>query len=88
MTAAALLSTTPRFTEHARQRCTEMGLTTKQVKRTFRTAALDYPGPEQHGANRIRVGDGIAIAYSIGPDGTPVVCTVLWDGIDFVRPES
>lgn len=76
---------TPRFTDHARQRCVEMGLTTKQVKRAFRTASVDYPGPAVHGPNRIKVGDGIAIAYDT-VDGIPTVLTVLWGGVDYVRP--
>lgn len=76
---------TPVFTDHARQRCAEMGLTTKQVKRAFRAATTDYPGPAVHGPNRVRVAHGLAIAYSLDR-GHPVILTVLWDGIEFVRP--
>ena len=87
MIVADFITTTPSFTEHARQRCVEMGLTTKQVKQAFRRACLDYPGPARHGDNRVRVGDGLAIAYTIVA-GTPLVYTVLWDGIEFVRPDA
>ncbi len=84
---ADFITTTPRFTAHARARCEQMGLTTKRVKLAFRTACLDYPGPARHGDNRIRVGDGLAIAYTVEAE-TPLVQTVLWDGIEYVRPES
>jgi hypothetical protein len=83
------MSTTPRFTKHARQRCVEMGLTTKAVKRIYRSALIDYPGPIKHGeGNRIKVGDGIAIAYKIDETGSPMVCTVLYAGTEFVRPTA
>lgn len=78
---------TPRFTIHARQRCKEMGLTTKQVKHAFRQAPVDYPGPPEHGhGNRLRIDPltGLAIAYA--PGSPPVVLTVLWHGRTFVRP--
>lgn len=79
---------TPRLTDHARQRCREMGLGTKEVKRAFRLPALDYPGPERHGHNRLLVGlDGrLAIAYR--PGDPPVVMTVLWNGQTFTRPNA
>ena len=84
---ADFIITTPAFTDHARLRCEQMGLTTKRVKQAFRRACLDYPGPERHGDNRVRVGDGLAIAYTVVA-GTPLVYTVLWDGIEFTRPDA
>lgn len=76
---------TPRLTEHARQRCREMDVRTKRVKAVVREPAMTYPG--NHRGETIAVGDGLAIAYVEDDDGQPHVLTVMYHGIEFVRPE-
>lgn len=77
---------TPRLTEHARQRCREMDVRTKRVKRVLRAPEIVYPSDRVDDA-LVAVGDGLAIPYLTDAGGTPVALTVLWHGIEFVRPE-
>lgn len=68
---------TPRLTHHARQRCEEMDVRTKRVKRIVRDPDLDRPSVAQR---RIATRDddpGLAVVYAEGEDGTPVIITVL-----------
>jgi hypothetical protein len=80
---------TPRLTCHARQRCTEMGLKTKDVKRAFRHGLIDYPGPPEHGRGlRMRLSSDGSLAIAYAPSTRPVILTVLWHGIEFERPPA
>jgi hypothetical protein len=83
-------SLTPRMTEHARQRCCEMGVRTKIAKAIVRTAHTVYQGHPKHGENWIAKSERhpeYAVAFII-EDGHPVICTVLYEGIVFVRPTA
>lgn len=76
----SVVATEPTFTDHARERLVEMGLTTKDVKRAFRLKVIDYPSlKKQHRGCRVFVSGDLAIPYKIGTDGRPVVLTVLWN---------
>jgi hypothetical protein len=67
---------TPKLTHHARQRCLEMGVTTKRVKRMVRQPDVDRPS---RGRRRIAVrDDDPAIACVYEQDEPPLVITVLW----------
>lgn len=69
---------------HARQRCIEMGIPTKRVKRAFRDrCGHDYPSLTYPG-QRVLVIDELAIPYD---PSTMTVITVMWNGY-FVRPEA
>jgi hypothetical protein len=84
-------SLTPRMTEHARQRCQEMGVRTKIAKAIVRTAHTVYQGHPKHGENWIAKSQQhpeYAVAFILDENGHPVICTVLYEGIVFVRPTS
>lgn len=70
------------LTDHARERCQEMGVGTKLVKALFRPDAeydYDRPGPAKWGPHRLRVCNKLCVAYTeSGEPGILVVKTVLW----------
>lgn len=68
---------TPRLSDHARARCAEMGVPTKQVKRALRDGVgLEYRGsPRYPGGRRVVVVGALAIVVE-----DDVVVTVLWHG--------
>lgn len=81
----------PYFTNHARQRIAEMGLTENEVFHALRDPEMDYRAPRRHGETaRLACRGKIAVAYK--PDerhhGRMVVMTVLWNKQEFVRPEQ
>lgn len=78
---------TPRLTEHARQRCAEMGVGTKRAKRVVRSPDVCYPGTHQGELVCYRDDDSIACAF-VETDGRRVILTVLWKGVEFVRPPA
>ena len=63
---------TARLSEHARQRCREMGLRTKAVKAVAADPEIDTPAPD---GGRLLVGGVLAVIYD--PDANEVI-TVLW----------
>ena len=63
---------TARLSEHARQRCREMGLRTNTVKAVVADPEMDTPAPN---GGRLLVGGALAVVYV--PDTNEVV-TVLW----------
>jgi hypothetical protein len=70
--------TTARMSFHARQRCAEMRIETKRVKRLLRCADIIRVS---YNDRFIAVGDSdpkIAVVYARDPDGTIVVVTVLF----------
>jgi len=83
---------TPRMTNHARQRCAEMGISTKVAKAIVRGATTVYPAPPAHGDSMVAISSRhpeYAVSYFIDEnDGAKVICTVLYNGIDYVRPEA
>lgn len=44
--------TTPVLTDHARQRCAEMGISTKVAKRVVQHPSMVYPAPLSHPPDR------------------------------------
>lgn len=82
---------TPRLTEHARERCAEMGLTTKRAKRVVQNPDVVYPGRRGEGADPdayIALSDeDTEIAVVFVPEEPPRIITVLWNG-DFSREVS
>jgi hypothetical protein len=54
---------TARLSEHARQRCREMGLRTKAVKAVVADAEIDVPAPD---GGRLLVGGVLAVIYDPG----------------------
>jgi hypothetical protein len=64
-----------KLTEHARQRCQEMGVPTKQVKTILDRAEVDAPSGRGDGY-RIAVADNLAVPYSL----SGYAITVLWRG--------
>lgn len=65
------------LSHHARERCAEMGLSTKQVKRALEHVEMTYPSTDYDGNPvKVSVADGLAIVHN--DEGT--VITVLWHG--------
>lgn len=68
---------TPRLTRHARQRCSELGVSTKKAKAVVRNRISTYPGNPAHGNNGLVVmSDDPEIAVIWDP-GTNHILTVL-----------
>lgn len=69
-----------------------MGISTKVAKTIVRESNINYPGPESHPGSYLAISDRhpeYAVAYIIDPfDGSKVVCTVLYNGVEYVRPEA
>ena len=63
---------TARLSEHARQRCREMGLRTKAVKAVVADPEIDVPAPD---GGRLLVGGVLAVIYDAEVNE---VITVLW----------
>lgn len=84
---------TPVMSEHARQRCVEMGISTKVAKRIVQNPVLTYPTP-QHGDDRVIIRSNHHPEYAVAYDqGSNTVCTVIFncydfyarDGVTFIR---
>lgn len=68
----------PTFTNHARERCAEMGFSTKRAKRALRSPGTTY-GPDPSGGFVHVAHDDEEIAVVFVLDGdAPIVLTVLW----------
>lgn len=72
---------TPRLTHHARERCAEMGVTTKRAKRIVQDPDVSRPAKATGGDDGfIAVADhepDIAVVYKLDGD-VPVILTVVW----------
>jgi hypothetical protein len=82
---------TPRMSQHARLRCTQMGVTTKRAKHVVRHADVVYPGSPDVPHSFIALCEAdrqIAVVYAREPDGALTVLTVLYRGVEFVRPDA
>jgi hypothetical protein len=79
--------TTARLTNHARQRCDEMRVQTKRVKRLVREPDITRTS---YDGRWLAVSDRdpeIAVVYAKHPDGTCTVITVLYRQYDtYIRP--
>jgi hypothetical protein len=65
-----------RPTEHAEQRRAEMGLGTKEVKRTINQPDMEYPGGRKHPGNRRCFQRGRLVVIMDTDTGETV--TMLW----------
>jgi len=78
---------TPRLTEHARQRCAEMHVETKRVKRLLQRPTLTYSTHSDRLMATSEADPEIAVVYANSPDGTVTVITVLLRSYDeYKRP--
>ena len=59
---------TPRVTYHARQRCAELGISTKRAKRIVQQRTSTYPSPQGHSNN------GVVCSSTVDPE-----YAVVWD---------
>lgn len=78
---------TPRMSWHARQRCQEMGISTKVAKRIVANAEVRYPGTPSANGDPTQVAlwtgdERYAVVYAEADDG-PVVLTVLFKTLEF-----
>lgn len=73
---------TPRLTDHARERCAEMGVSTKRAKRVVQHRDLTYPGRKGTDCwvSKSSVDPILAVVWSVADDGTPLIVTVIWSG--------
>ena len=74
---------TPVLTRHARERCAEMGISTKVAKRIVQHARVTYRGTNAHGGNS-RVAlccdyPDYAVVFAEGDDGKAVIITVVFN---------
>ena len=85
------LDVTPTISDHARQRCAEMGLSTKVAKRAWRHQSMTRPDP-QGNPNRVFVSSNAEpkVALIVDTSGhIPQVVTVLWYSYTpFVRSKA
>lgn len=73
------ITPTPRLTDHARDRCVEMGISTKVAKVIFRHAVIRRPG-NSGSECMVAVSDvypDYAVVYFMADNG-PVIATVLY----------
>lgn len=82
--------TTPVLTQHARERCAEMGISTKVAKRIVQGARTIYPGRNTHGGNSTVAlcpdYPEYAVVFAVEGDLPPVIVTVLFNTPDrYVR---
>jgi len=68
---------TARLSPHARQRCLEMHVETKRIKRLLRQPTLTYATYKSRWMATSEADPEIAVVYAKSPDGTLDVITVL-----------
>lgn len=87
---------TPRMTQHARDRCAEMGISTKVAKHIWRNRTGTYPGHPGSGRRiAFSANPDYMLVYADTPDG-PVVCSVVFrtdcryirNGTTYIRVEE
>lgn len=75
---------TPRLTDHARQRCTEMGISTKVAKRIVQHPSLVYgqgpPYPPEHHIVKSDTEPRYAVVWD---ERTDCIVTVIFNAQDF-----
>ncbi|HEX9711732.1 MAG TPA: hypothetical protein VGB52_04155 [Actinomycetota bacterium] len=70
--------------DHAKQRLDEMGLSRRDVLTALKQREVEYPGSLRHPeGRRVACWDRLAVVFN---PATRTVITVLWRGIEFVRP--
>jgi hypothetical protein len=85
MSPTGIDQTTPRMTHHARQRCAEMGISTKVAKRIYRERVLTYEGKPGSDARVALSNDqDYAVVYTEVDDGV-LICSVVFRTQDDYR---
>jgi len=73
---------TPRLTTHARERCAEMGITTKVAKAIYQARDLDRPstkpGSDCRMATCSRLPEYAVVYFISEEDGVPVIASVVF----------
>lgn len=72
----------PKMTEHARQRCAEMGISTKVAKRMVKNPSVTHTTKKGDGDRIICTSDEYplyVVVYSVGRDGNIWIITVLFN---------
>lgn len=74
------LPRTPGLTRHARERCAEMGISTKVAKRIVRYGEVAYPGtPSEHGPSMVVLWSGDPHYAVVATADRSLVLTVLFN---------
>lgn len=68
---------TARLTAHAQQRCNEMQVSSKRVKRLVRNPSINHVTWANRWVATSNDDPDIAVVYAVA-DGQPTVITVLW----------
>lgn len=76
---------TPRLTEHARERCEEMGITTDRVKRVVRDPHLAYDSKNGYRVVCRSDEPTFRVVISERPDETVVVTVIWWTSEQYER---
>lgn len=76
---------TPRLTDHAKDRCAEMGISTKVAKQIVRHPSVVRPGKAETGCRVVTSDRHPRYAVVLGPEEDPVIVTVLFNTPDFYK---
>jgi len=81
---------TPRLTAHARDRCAELGISTKRAKRVVQQRTGTYPGGTKHDNNGVVVTSATEseIAVVWDPDDNCILTVLPRVQEDYVRTED
>lgn len=69
---------TAKLSPHARERATEMAVSTKRVKRMVANPDTRHTCHDHRWFVTSEQDPEIAVVYALDADGTPIVITVLW----------
>lgn len=73
---------TPRLSRHARERCAEMGISTKVAKAIVRTMSCSYPGRAGTDTT-VMLSDAIPEYGVVVGNDTGIIVTVIFNAPDF-----
>jgi len=86
-----MTDSTARLTDHARERCAEMGISTKVVKRIVQNATLRMPareGPRGEPRTMIRSTTHFPEVVVVMDDATQQVVTAMWWSPEQYHPRA
>jgi hypothetical protein len=70
---------TPKMTNHGRERCVEMGISTKVPKRIVRDPSITHVAKDGRMIATSDVHPEYAVVYAVDEDGTHWIVTVLFN---------
>lgn len=78
---------TPRMSVHARERCAELGISTKRAKRIVQQRTGTYPGAPKHNNNAIVVTSDADTEFAViwDPDDNSILTVLPRIQEDYVR---